>query len=244
MIYSFNFLGAFFVDLTVFSIQIAAFSAIFLQVDDIGGWNRYQMIFFVGTFTILDSIYMCLYFFGVIGIPEKIRTGKLDIYITKPVNTLFLISFENMDFGSIFLTIPGLIMIIYSAGKLGVRLTIWNVMGYLFLLFMMLILMYDLMVLIRSAAFWFTNTNSLHDFENEVVLFSFRIPGVAFKGLSKLVFYIILPYGLMATIPTQFFTGYLDGRHWLLTIAVCVAFTFLSQFVWRIGLKHYGSASS
>ena len=244
MVYGFNFWAAFFVDLTVFLIQIAVFSAIFLQVDTINGWNRYQMIFFVGTFTIIDSLYMATYFFGVIGIPEKVQSGKLDIYLTKPVNPLFLVSFENMDFGSLLLTIPGMMMIGYSVVNLGITLSLPKIIGYLALLIMMLILMYDLMVLVRSAAFWFTSINSLQEFENEMVYFSFRIPGVVFKGFTKLVFYIILPYGLMATIPTQFFTGLLDMRGWLMTMAVCGVFTFISQFVWRKGLARYASASS
>ena len=244
MIYSFNFWAVLFVDLSVFLIQIAVFSTIFLQVDNINGWNRYQLIFFVGTFTILDSLYMCTYFFGVIGIPDKVHTGKLDIYITKPINTLFFVAFENMDFGSILLLIPGIMMITYSALRLGVAVDLGHILGYSFLIILMLVLMFDLMIIIRSAAFWFTRVDSLHEFENEMVNFSFRVPGVVFKGISKLIFYILLPYGLMATAPTQFFTGVLDSRYWILTLLVCVTFTFLSQFIWKLGLKRYGSASS
>ncbi|MCX7774060.1 MAG: ABC transporter permease, partial [Clostridia bacterium] len=108
MVYRASFWTAFFVDVSMFLIQIAVFSALFLNVDNINGWNRYQMIFFVGTFTILDALNMCLFFFGVISIPWKIREGKLDIYMTKPINTLFWVSFENMDIGSGFILIPGL----------------------------------------------------------------------------------------------------------------------------------------
>jgi ABC-2 type transport system permease protein len=216
----------------------------FLQVDNINGWNRCQMIFFVGTFTILDSIYMCTYFFGVINIPDKVRTGKLDIYLTKPINTLFYLSFENMDFGSILLTIPGIMMLVYSTAKLNITVTFWSICGFILLILIMLLLMYDLMVIIRSVPFWFTSINSLSMFENEIVTFSFRIPGVVFKGISKFVFYILLPYGLMATIPTEFFTGSLSGKYWLMTVCVCFLFTLFSQMFWKIGLKRYGSASS
>ncbi|MCX8131735.1 MAG: ABC transporter permease [Clostridia bacterium] len=244
MMYSFNFWMVLFVDLSLFAIQIAVFSAIFLQVDTINGWNRNQMIFFIGTFTILDSIYMSTYFFGVIGIPDKILTGKLDIYISKPVNTLFFVSFESIDLGSLLLLFPGIMMITYSTAMMGITVTVWGVLGYVFLIVLMLVLMFDLMIIIRSTAFWFTRIDSLSDFENEMVNFSFRVPGVVFKGVSKLVFYVILPYGLMATIPTQFFTGLLDGWTCLLTITVCFVFTLLSQRIWKLGLKHYGSASS
>jgi ABC-2 type transport system permease protein len=244
MIYSVNFWMAFFVDTTVFGIQMAVFAAMFLQVDSINGWNKYQMIFFVGTFTIIDSLYMSSFFFGVISIPEKIRTGKLDIYITKPINTLFFVSFESMDIGSLMLTVPGMMMVGYSVKKLGLTLNLWNVSGYIFFIGIMLVLMYDLMVILRSLAFWFIKTDALMEFENEMMNFSFRIPGIVFKGASKLIFYVILPYALLATIPTQFFTTGLTLQDFILTMGVCIAFTFLSQIIWRTGLKHYSSASS
>lgn len=244
MIYSFNFWAALLVDLSVFLIQIAVFSTIFLQVDDINGWNRHPLIFFVGTFTILDSLWMCSYFFGVIGIPEKILTGKLDIYIARPINTLFFVSFENMDLGSFFLTIPGIMMLVYSAAKLKIAVTPGKIFGYMLLICVMLILIFNLMVILRSAAFWVARVDSLNDFENEMINFSFRVPGIVYKGLTKVIFYLILPYGLLATIPTQFFTGMLEGRYWCLTSLVCVMFTFGSQFIWKLGLKRYGSASS
>jgi ABC-2 type transport system permease protein len=244
MIYSFNFWTAFFVDLTVFLIQIAVFSVVFLQVDSINGWNSYQLIFFVGTFTVIDSLYMCTYFFGVIGIPDKIRTGKLDIYLTKPINTLFYVSFENMDFGSILLTLPGIGMLAYSAGHLKIAPGFVNIAGYILLVLLMTYLMYTLMILVRVGAFWFTRVDSFGELENELVNFSFRIPGVVFKGAAKLVFYILVPYGLIATVPTQFFTDILSGRSWLLVFIVCTGFGCLSTLMWKAGLKHYGSASS
>ena len=81
MIYSFNFWMAFITDLSIFLLQVAMFSAIFLNIGTLNGWNVYQMIVFIGTFTILDASYMATYFFGVLTIPEKIRTGGLDQYI-------------------------------------------------------------------------------------------------------------------------------------------------------------------
>jgi ABC-2 type transport system permease protein len=244
MMYSVNFWMTLIIDGLFFLIQLSVFSTIFLQVQSINGWSTYHMCIFIGTFTILDGLYMGTYFFGVQSIGDKIRTGKLDIYITKPINTLFFISFEEISIGSIFIVIPGIIMVAYGAIQLGITLSFLKIAGYLFLLIVMYILMYNLMVLLRCTAFWFTKIDSINQLENELVSFSFKIPGIAFKGLSKIVFYFILPYGLMATIPTQFFTGTLSFGELIIAIGVCTIFTLLTQFTWRIGMKRYGSASS
>lgn len=244
MIYRASFWTVFIVDMSMFLIQLAVFSALFLNVDNINGWNKYQMIFFVGTFNLVDSTNMFLFFFGVISIPWKIREGKLDIYMTKPMNTLFWLSFENIDVSSCLLFIPGSLMVGYATLKLGITLTVGKILGYLFLLALMLLLFYDLMLIIRTLSFWFTKTDAVNELENEMIGFSLRVPGIVYTGLAKLVLYVLLPYALFATIPTQFFTNSLSLGQWALVIGVVLSFTVLAQGLWRLGLKNYASASS
>ena len=244
MMYRASFLTAFFVDITVFATQLAVFSTLFLSVDSINGWSREQMVFFVGTFTIIDGLEMCLFFFGVLSIPEKIRDGKLDLYLVKPANPLLLISFESIDPGSGFIALPGIAMVVWATLRLRIAVTPARLLGYLFLVAVMLVLLYDLLVLLRTAAFLVVRTGALEELENELVNFTFRIPGIVFRGAAKLVFYVLLPYSLIATIPTQFFTGLLTGREWLSTLAVAVIFTVLTRLAWKQGLKRYGSTGS
>ncbi len=48
----------------------------------------------------------------------------------------------------------------------------------------------------------------------------------------------------MATLPTQFLTGGMHLRHWLLAGGVLAAFWIGMTFLWRHGLRRYSSASS
>ncbi len=244
MMYRLSFWTAFWVDLTYFLIQLITFATIFRQIDTIGDWTLPHMVIFVGTFTMLDALYMCTYFFGVLGIPEKIRTGALDLYLTKPVSALFLLSVESMDFGSILLILPGALMVGWGAGQLGLHLTFGMVAGYAVLFFCMFLLMYCVMVVLRVAAFWLVRINAFNELENALVEFSFRVPGVVYQGVWKLLLYVFLPYGLMATIPTQFLTGGMHPEHWLLTGAVLAGFWIGMSLLWRAGVRQYGSASS
>ncbi len=244
MMYRLSFWTAFCVDLTYFLIQLLTFATIFSQIDTIGDWKLPHMAVFVGTFTILDALYMCTYFFGVIAIPEKIRTGALDLYLTKPVSALFLLSVESMDFGSILLTIPGLMMVAWGVRALGLRLTVGLAAGYAALFAGMFLLMYCVMVVLRVAAFWLVRINAFGELEGALVEFSFRVPGVVYQGVWKLLLYVLLPYGLMATIPTQFLTGGMHLQHWLLVGGVLAGFWVGMSLLWQAGLRRYGSASS
>lgn len=135
-------------------------------------------------------------------------------------------------------------MVLWGVRELGIRLTAWAVIGYVLIFGMMFLLMYCLMVVLRVPAFWLVRINAFSSLENTLVEFSFRVPGVVFRGVWKVLLYVVLPYGLMATLPTQFLTGGMRLEHWLLAGGVLAVFWIIMLVLWKAGLRRYGSASS
>jgi ABC-2 type transport system permease protein len=244
MAFRFSFFGVFLVDGSLFLIQILMFSAIYDQVGGIGGWDRHQMLFFIGTFSLINALNMALFFFGVIAIPGKIKSGELDFYITKPVNSLFHLSFESMDPGSVPLVLASIGILIYAVTGMKFQVTIFKITGYIFFVLLMLVLYYDMMVILRTIPFFVIQASSFERLEVEFLTLCMKIPGTLFKGAFKLLFYLVLPYGIMATVPTQFFTGTLTPLGFLYSILIVIAFTVFTLIFWRLGLKNYKSASS
>jgi len=242
--YSFDFWSAFFADGFLFFIQLLTFSAIFSQVNTINGWNMNQVAIFIGTFTIIDGTIMATTFFGIISLPEKIRSGELDLYIVKPINTLFYVSFDSFNPASFMVSLMGVIIVCYGVIQEGIQMTAPLLIGYIILLFLMYLLMYALMIMIRLPAFWLVKVSGLLSIENEIIEFAFRVPGVVYKGIAKFVFWVVIPYGLIATIPTQFISDGLSLSYWLLAIGITVAFLSMSILGFKKGLMHYSSASS
>lgn len=244
MAFRFSFFGVFFVDGSLFLIQVLMYSAIYTQVESIGGWDGPEMLFFIGTFSLLNALNMALYFFGVITIPYKIKSGELDLYITKPVNSLFHLSFESMDVGSIPLVLASIGLVIYAATGMDASITVLSITGYIFLVLLMLVLYYDIEVILRTIPFFVIQATSIERLEGEMLIMCMRIPGTLFKGVFKVLFYLILPYGIMATVPTQFFAGTLTLPGLIYSIAVVTAFTAFTQAFWKFGLKNYKSTGS
>jgi ABC-2 type transport system permease protein len=238
-----SFWSAFIVDTLVFFIQAAVFWIIYLNVDDIGGWDKWRSIFFVGTFSLIDGLYMSLYFFGLLGIPEAISSGRLDLYLTKPFDPLLHLAFERFNPGSLFLSLPALALVLSSAAALGLRPGPLEIIGYIGAIALMLVLMFDLMVLMRAPAFRLRRMSAFNAAESALVEFSMRVPGSAYKGGLKLLFRVILPYGLIATFPTEVFFGTAGWRGWAAALGVTIAFTALARLAWKRGLASYESPS-
>lgn len=242
--YNVNFWVSFLTDFAIYFIQVITFSAIFMNVGTINGWNMYHMIFFLGTFTIIDSLCMMTYFFGLIFIPRDIRQGELDKFIVKPINTLFYMVTRHFQFSNILNVLMGIGFVVYAVSNLAIEVTIIKVVGYIVLLILMYLLLFGLMLIVRTAAFWFINIDALMELEDQLINFAFKIPGVVFQGVYKVIFFFILPYGLIATIPTQYFTENLTGSSLVVSCVIALGFFILSVKIWNVGIKHYSSASS
>lgn len=244
MMYRLSFFGGSLVDGSLFLLWILMFNSVYSQVDSIGGWNKGQMIIFVGTFSLLNAINMTIYFFGVIGIPGKIRDGDLDHYLTKPINPLLRITFENINLGSAPLILLSIGIIAYGIDIAGINLSAATVLLFILFIILMTILYYDMEIIIRTVPFFVISATSVEKLEDAALNLCMRVPGVLFDGVFKLLFYFILPYGIMATIPTQVITNSISIKMLIYSVGIVILFTILAQVFWRFGLKHYKSASS
>jgi ABC-2 type transport system permease protein len=242
MVFRFSFFGAFLSDGLLFFIQLLTFSAIYSHVDSIGGWGRGQMLIFVGTFSFINALNMMIFFFGVVDIPGKIRRGDLDQYLTKPVNTLLRLTFESVNPGSFLLVVMSILIVGYGASVSGINPSPPLILGYTALVLLMTALWYDMAIILRAISFLVISANGVTQIEEHAINLNFQIPGILYKGAFKIVFYYILPYGVMSTVPTQFLSGTLTVPGLAQALCVVAAFTAFALWFWRFGLKHYKSA--
>ena len=244
MVFRFSFFGGFFADGMMFLVELLTFSVIYGHVDSIGGWGRGQMLIFIGTFSILNAFNMLIFFFGIVTIPNKIKAGDLDQYLTKPVSPLLRITFENMNPGSFPLLIFSVLIVCYGVSVAGIDVSFSLGLGYCALVVLMTVLYYDMELILRTIPFFVVSANGIMRLEDHLLDLNFRIPGVLFKGVFKVLFYFVLPYAVMATVPTQFLSGVLSFPGLVHAVLVSLLFTLFALWFWRFGLRCYKSASS
>ena len=244
MVWRLSFFGAFFADGTLFLVQLLTFQVIYSQVEAIGDWGRGEMIIFIGTFSMINALNMLIYFFGVNGIPQKIKTGDLDLYLTKPVNPLLRITFENINPGSFPLVIMSVLIILYGVKAAGLEVSLSLAISYTALVLLMTLLWYDMEIILRTIPFLVISTSGIMQLEGTLIELNFRVPGILFKGAFKAFFYFIAPYGIMSTVPTQLLSGSLSMPGLIHALCIGVFFTAFTLWFWKFGLRHYKSASS
>ena len=99
-------------------------------------------------------------------------------------------------------------------------------------------------VIIRSISLYIISTARMEQLEDAGITLCMKLPGIAFYGVYKVIFYLLLPYGIMATLPVQSLVGEMNLGLALYGIFVVFLFSLLTGVVWKNGLRHYHSASS
>lgn len=131
MVFRFDFFGAFFVDSSLFILQLLMFNGIYSHIDSIGGWQHGEMLIFIGTFSLINAINMTIFCFGIYDIPRKIQEGELDYYITKPIDPLFRLTFENINIGSSPLILASILIVLYGVSELNPKITYITIIMYI-----------------------------------------------------------------------------------------------------------------
>lgn len=243
-VFRLDFFAPFFIDGSLFVIQLLAFGVIYSNIDTIGGWHQGEMILYIGTFSLLNAINMTLYFFGVNGIPGKVKSGELDLYLSKPVSPLFRLTFEYISPGAIPLILMSICIIAYGVSILEMQLSVTQILIYLFWIIIMAILYYDMEVIIRSVSLYIISMARMEQIEESCIDLCMKLPGIAFYGVYKFIFYLVLPYGIMATLPVQSMIGEMNYKLAVYGILVVILFSMVTCIIWTQGLKHYNSATS
>lgn len=238
-----NFLLWIVVDLAWFGIQVTLVEVIFSHVQEVAGWNKYQMILLIGTSLVIQQMFQFIFMVNCIDLPENVRTGKLDFALLQPANSQFLISIRKFDLGAPVTACAGLGFVTYAAWKLQLHPTPAQIVMYAIMVLNGVFIHYALMLAIVTLSFWIVRAQGLvYGYYNLFQLT--RIPKEAFKGGVKLFFTLGLPMLLVANYPAAVLAKGLWGIHAYWIFALTLGFVFLASLWFRFALRFYTSASS
>ena len=243
MMFKSNFILWIAVDLCWFGLQLCFIQFLFLQVDSIAGWTKWQMVLLVGTNNLIQQIFQMLLMINLTKLPELIRTGKLDYFLAQPGSAQFLLSTRHFEPGSVINSGVAIIVCLYACSQLQEPLSLPGLLFFPALVVLGVLIHYSLLMMLVSLAFWMTRAQGFINAYYNVFQIA-RLPREAFKGLARLAFTLPVPLLLVANVPANTLLNGLNGRDLAGMGAVTTALMTISALVFRRGLRRYGSASS
>lgn len=210
----------------------------------VNGLTQQAMLMFVGTYLFLTGVFMSLFFTNFSNMSEYIRTGQLDIYITKPVSLQFLTTMRYINFGyPIPDIVIGLSLIVIGWNNMNISVNVKNVLGFVLFLLCGIIWVYVLQIIPALCSFWTVKTSGIYSIAYSIHDMNKMPMGIYDKWIKKLGTYI-LPLFPMTNYPTLFVMGQLDTVQIVWGVFSPFLFLILVRLVWSKAVKRYTSASS
>ena len=238
-----NFILWIIVDLSWFGLQLSFIQFLYLQVNNIAGWGKWEMILLVTTNMLVQQIFQMLLMTNLNKLPELIRTGRLDFFLAQPASAQFLVSTRLFELGSVINVIVVLIVCLVAMAQLHWRFSIAGLLLYPFLVLCGVMIHYALLLMLMSLAFWMTRAQGFINAYYSVFQIA-RLPREAFFGATRIAFTWAVPLLLIANVPARALLYGLNASDLAALAGVTAVLMALSTAVFQAGLRRYGSASS
>jgi len=245
MMFKGNFLLWIIVEVLWFGLQLSFIGVLFLHTDAIGTWSKWQVVLLVGASHFIQQLYGAFFLVNCANLSELVRTGKLDFLLLQPVNSRFVISLRQVDLGAFVNAAVAACVILHAARRLELAPTVPVVLGFLALCVVGILIHYSLMFMLATISFWTVRAQGIvYGYYN---LFQIaRMPDEAFgRGAFRAVFTFALPMLLVSNVPVRLLTDKLASLEpILLLLGMAVICAAVSEWVWRVSVRRYTSASS
>jgi len=240
-----NFLLWIVVELLWFGLQLTFINVIYLHTENIGSWTKWQVVLLVGASHFIQQIMQAFFLINCTNLSELVRSGKLDFLLMLPVNTRFVVSLRQVDLGSFVNAAFSVVIITYAGHRLHLTPDFAQIFGFFVLCIVGITIHYSLMFMLAAITFWTVRAQGVvWGYYN---LFQIaRMPDEAFgRTAFRAVFTLALPMLLVSNVPVRVLTNTLTSPAPLfLLLGMSVMCALLSEWVWRISLRRYKSASS
>lgn len=240
--YRVNFFTRIITDIFWYVAQIVTFEVLYSHTSKIGDWNLPQMRVFLGLLFVIDAIYMIVIHDNMENFPDKIRKGDLDLLLTKPVNSQFMISLQKAScalFGNLFLALGWLTYSLTTLEEFNVLRLLW----LLLLIPCSVSIIYVMRFMIASTSVIFTRSENLQFLWYQIYRLGMRPDSMYFPWFKWMILTVI-PVGVIASVPAR---ALLDPPNYLILIwpvILCPMLIYISNRFWKYALKFYSSASS
>lgn len=216
--------------------------ALFSHVPTIAGYTRGEILLFFALMNMFDLLSQLLWFRGLTDVQRLIRFGEFDFILTKPVSSLVYSSFRIFDVFD-FATVPAMIFFITFAFNAIGPLPPEQIVAGIFMCILGLVLAYSVVLALSSLNFWTTEVHNAFWLYRDAFYMAQYPPEVFPKGIQVLFTYYI-PLFIIVSFPVKAFLGTLGFGGMVLATVVVIVFLSMACYMWKMGLRHYTSASS
>ncbi|MNC52736.1 hypothetical protein D3C75_1021030 [compost metagenome] len=172
----------------------------------------------------------------------ELWTGGFDLTLLKPIETQFYVSTRYWSPLNLFDVMVGVAVMVLGVSQMQEAIGISTCLMFVWAICNALLLLYSILLLLSSLAFWYAGSPMLSIFDS--IMQMGRFPVNVYQKPIQLALTWIVPVAFIVSIPAEALVGrvslsYLFGGSLLAAVLLMLASAFFKRAV-----KKYASASS
>lgn len=232
----------------VVSLMWTAFNFLFFSLivgitGNLGGWNHDQMFLLLGVFTLVDSILWSFFRGNMVKFTSDIYDGSFNMVLTKPIDAQFWLMIRENDYNNIFRAILGIAVMLQALAHLHLQPSPLQVISFLILLLASLTLIYATWFILSTFAFYVERLNNINEIIPNLERL-YQVPHQIYKGIASTIFTVLIPLGLVSSVPSQALLGNASLFTSLYLIIFSICLIFISRAFFHISIKKYAGIAS
>lgn len=224
-------------------ISLLFWQVIFLNTTRFGNWT-FEAVLILHLYSQIFAAIFLVFFMGCHTFWRSVQTGRLDVYLTRPLDPRVAFLAEQIRFHGSYRLFINLIIIGFLLWLLKVKV---NLLYFSLTLVMIILSVFALGIMqltVNCISFWWIRSDAIDEFLDFVFEF-YRYPLTVLPVVIQYLLTIGMPIIFAATWPALFLTNNIPLLEYLvlfiLLIFVILAWTGLLQLAWKAGLRRYES---
>ncbi len=223
-------------DILWYLLQIVLFEAIYLHVDQLGGWGLPEMRVFLGVLFVVDGFQMVFFAHNFDVFSDRVVRRDLDLLLLRPVSSQQLMACQKLQCGYILNLVFATAWLAWSLHF--IPAFTWDRVWLLpIVILAALTVFYSTRFLFCALALWMARADQFHEFYFTLFKLGQRPDRLYGPGLRYFVL-LMLPVGMIASVPTRVLV---DQSQWALLALVAAASISLTvcHFFWKCSVNRY-----
>lgn len=216
---------------------------IFGQTNTIFGWSKQEVYLLSMIWVLIDEISVLFFADNLAQISNLVANGTLDILLTKPLNSLFAVTFRYFLFRAIYRIIMESSIVVWILLTYHFNFIAVNIGLGIILSFSALAVNYAVRLIINTFSFWFIRIENINSAFGAINVIG-KYPIEVFPKTLRVLVLTAMPIAFQAYIPTAAITGRWSFYATIYAIVFASVLLFVAIKFWNFAIKRYSSASS
>ncbi len=241
--YKVSFYFEIFFQIVMLAISLLFWQVIFLQTTQFGNWT-FEAILMLHLYSQVFVAIFLVFFMGCHVFWRSVQTGRLDVYLTRPLDPRVAFLAEQMRFHGSYRLFINLIVIGTILWILKVKVNLIHFTLTLMMVILSVIALGIMQLTANCISFWWIRSDAIDEFLDFVFEF-YRYPLNVLPWLLQFLLTVGMPIIFAATWPALFLSETINLTDYLSLISLLLLiiggwYLFLEK-AWKAGLKRYES---